>query len=1019
MTLISAGKDLFSEKVLGEGVRGGGEYLEFSSAFDESKKAANFFTQAYATGSTQAFNRLDTTDIGGTLCNAFVSGNFPSAASLVDNVGRLDSPVQFYGKFEERSFNTATNPPTSYYSVTYHIYAGENRGGNYQVYLKDGGGSSYYQDTRSKRVVKSGYIPAGEAATEKIDFQDVSGYDELCIRVNDFQECGFKSVTTDFGMNYLTDQYVKSQVEDTNIETEEQCISGTKSAYSLINPNLQSGVTNALNPEISNYNIIRVCATSSPGQGSDDLWNVQEKAKWRQVGYCGNENLGCWLDTESIEEVFNWDATLDDSLVEVNEYYNAVLANQSITDEEFEAFEYTINSNFINKKYDKVIAYITEILGESKIFFDFQKAQLYFLRGNAYRELAIDLLRAKKIDEAKVPDFPEEKENFEDYLPQEIDLGFGSSESEFIVFEFEKGLKYSYWDGEWHYSEEGKNWKSVFESEEGLSTLDSNLVIFLFRSETVEEGLEVLLSMVGSERLGKLSSKQIEFDGQIFKIDGLRISYKFEDGIWKWNGPIDSEWRSVVENKDIVYERREFEGSGDLEREVINEYTFSLEDGEKSLFGDLEGKNFVDGALVIFSLDKTSTQVFSIESLAAKYGEDVLKKIEGKTECEECKRNIFGVGCNEEQCNALSDLLSFDCQWISVGGAPDRCITVSSLFEDRSEIDHSSQNWQYSQILTAIRNAGTSAVNQDCEKYISLAIDASEKYEIDDPLLLITMMQHESNCDPNAVGKNGMDTGLMQINAGAHCGSHELSKNLDDCKKELLDPRTNIFTGAKILREAYDWWVKEGKPAFNKCGRNVQYIDWEAALRRYNGWGCGNEYYVERVMEEYDFLVSNVERTAITGSSSVGASSRIVESALKEYDRWGKCTVKECSSRGEDILELYWNGVGWSSFDCKDDPWSAAFISYVMEEAEVRDFPSSAGHARYFSKIRDTTTSCSTNKISKIDSIVKGNLLCLSRTGSKINYEDFSDQIGHCDVVLESANGNLVLVGGNVGDTEW
>ena len=93
------------------------------------------------------------------------------------------------------------------------------------------------------------------------------------------------------------------------------------------------------NPEISNYNIIRVCATSSPGEGSDNFWNVKEKAKWRQVGYCGNENLGCWLDTESIEDSFNWDSTLDDSLVEVNEYYNAVLADQSITDEEFEAFE--------------------------------------------------------------------------------------------------------------------------------------------------------------------------------------------------------------------------------------------------------------------------------------------------------------------------------------------------------------------------------------------------------------------------------------------------------------------------------------------------------------------------------------------------------------------------------------------------------------------------------------------------------------------------------------------------------
>jgi len=203
-----------------------------------------------------------------------------------------ESPSQFYAQFSEMKFTEATIPATSQYKVYYHIYAGNDVGAQYKVYLKNPPATSYYQSNPTVQV-KSGYIAKGSAADESVDFIAPEGYKELCVVINAQEECGFKQVTTEFGLNYIQDKYVQEQAEQTNIKSEKECISGTPSAISMVNLNVQAGAEDMVNPEIAMSGIVRVCASFNPaveGTGS----------RWKEVGTCG-EGLTCWLDTDSVK----------------------------------------------------------------------------------------------------------------------------------------------------------------------------------------------------------------------------------------------------------------------------------------------------------------------------------------------------------------------------------------------------------------------------------------------------------------------------------------------------------------------------------------------------------------------------------------------------------------------------------------------------------------------------------------------------------------------------------------------
>lgn len=147
----------------------------------------------------------------------------------------------------------------------------------------------------------------------------------------------------------------------------------------------------------------------------------------------------------------------------------------------------------------------------------------------------------------------------------------------------------------------------------------------------------------------------------------------------------------------------------------------------------------------------------------------------------------------------------------------------------------------------------------ECSEYANFISQSAGENGIE-PALFLSLMMQESSCNKNA--ESGSSIGLMQINT-ANCGSYGLPLDETECKSELLDnPQLNIETGAEILLEKYNTY-RAGE-IFNGCIKQKTYYEWEAALRGYNGWGCGvdaegnqlasQDNFVEEIVERYNIL---------------------------------------------------------------------------------------------------------------------------------------------------------------------
>jgi len=277
------------EKASGQGTRGGGEYLSVQSSWQNMQNSIDYFKNYYGVNSLKAFRARSTDETGSAFCKAFISTKYPNKfKTLIEP----DSPTQFSAWFTEIKQSDATVPAISQYKVFYHIFAGNDIGAQYTIYLKDSSGESFFQSGGNVHVA-TGFIGRGEYVSEARDFTAPSNYKQLCVRINNQEECGFKQVSTSFALNYLRDSYINNQLTENQITTSKQCVSGTPDPLALINPNIQSGVEEATLPQIYNSGIIRVCATSNPGSNTDP-------ERWQRMGYCDDSKIGCWLDRESV-----------------------------------------------------------------------------------------------------------------------------------------------------------------------------------------------------------------------------------------------------------------------------------------------------------------------------------------------------------------------------------------------------------------------------------------------------------------------------------------------------------------------------------------------------------------------------------------------------------------------------------------------------------------------------------------------------------------------------------------------
>ncbi|MFA4960038.1 MAG: hypothetical protein WC548_00025 [Candidatus Pacearchaeota archaeon] len=306
--------------------RGGGEYMLVQNAWDNLQETIDYFQNVYAPNAFKAFRLRNIQEAGGEVCKAFIGTSFPSSAESIDSLLEPESPSQFYAQFSEMLFTEATVPSTSQYKVYYHIYAGNDVGAQYRVYLKSPPEYSYYSANPIVNV-KTGYIAKGDYVDESVDFTAPSGYKELCVVINAQEECGFKQVTSDFAIDYLSKKYVEEQVNRAGIISEKECISGSPSALAIADLNVQSGVESSLNPEIALDGIVRVCASKNPGMGLSN----EDLTRWKDVGYCGEVNTRCWLDIGSVKNDLETIEAVENTSISILDQQRGLLENEQLT----------------------------------------------------------------------------------------------------------------------------------------------------------------------------------------------------------------------------------------------------------------------------------------------------------------------------------------------------------------------------------------------------------------------------------------------------------------------------------------------------------------------------------------------------------------------------------------------------------------------------------------------------------------------------------------------------------------
>lgn len=155
--------------------------------------------------------------------------------------------------------------------------------------------------------------------------------------------------------------------------------------------------------------------------------------------------------------------------------------------------------------------------------------------------------------------------------------------------------------------------------------------------------------------------------------------------------------------------------------------------------------------------------------------------------------------------------------------------------------------------------------------------------------------------------------------------------------------------------------------------------------------------------------------------------------ALVESERefWSNGRYQERDPEVLSRMKDYWNAANiavstaeiqsaaWQHYN----PWSAAFISWVMREAGARDyFAYSSAHWQY---VADAKRNVGNNDEifwafrAQDKTPQVGDLVCAERLNSGITYENVDDGEGrasHCDLVTEVHARYIIVIGGNTRD---
>jgi len=169
----------------------------------------------------------------------------------------------------------------------------------------------------------------------------------------------------------------------------------------------------------------------------------------------------------------------------------------------------------------------------------------------------------------------------------------------------------------------------------------------------------------------------------------------------------------------------------------------------------------------------------------------------------------------------------------------------------------------------------------------------------------------------------------------------------------------------------------------------------------------------------------------------------IVNRATREWEYFDRQTVvfhgdeesiphvgawEDDNGRYSSRVNLYWRAVGKPGIDGVDcrEPWSAAFMSWVMQGSGVPEsqFPGASAHWIYLSELVDQAPYPGRwfvpRRVSDY-SPQPGDLVCASRAGSRprmingyLSPGGLEGVKAHCDLVVQNNGDTLDVIGGNV-----
>ena len=179
-------------------------------------------------------------------------------------------------------------------------------------------------------------------------------------------------------------------------------------------------------------------------------------------------------------------------------------------------------------------------------------------------------------------------------------------------------------------------------------------------------------------------------------------------------------------------------------------------------------------------------------------------------------------------------------------------------------------------------------------------------------------------------------------------------------------------------------------------------------------------------------------RSSVAGSSVVGfvagkhlrepvspMKEALITEAAAQWERFDRGHGPENIEPFAGFVGEMWQALG-RDLDGRDrdEPWSAAFISFIARRAGYADFPFSAAHATYIHaaimhRQRNRDAPFWGFRLSE-DAPALGDLVCRNRSGGTITFDRAAASdgfISHCDLVVQIGEGFVDVVGGNVGDS--